>query len=71
MAITRKQARDIFEKDESIGDSFKRATAASDKRDADMKKGKTKGEPLMKRVRRKLYEVYHGKNAYMPEKGKK
>ena len=66
MPITARQARIAYEKDQSIGESHKEVVAASKKKTA--AKNTPKGEPLMKRVRRKLYEVYHGGNAYMPKK---
>lgn len=66
MPITARQARAAYEKDQSIGESHKEVVAASKKKTA--AKNTPKGEPLMKRVRRKLYEVYHGGNAYMPKK---
>lgn len=66
MPITARQARAAYEKDQSIGESHKELVAASKKKKD--KPAEDKKEPMMKRVQRKLYEVYHGGNAYMPKK---
>lgn len=71
MAITARQARAAYEKDQSIGESHKEVVSAGKKNTEKAKKAEKKGESMMKRVRRKLYEAYHGGNAYMPKKGKK
>jgi hypothetical protein len=69
MPITARQARVAYEKDQSIGESHKEVVTASKKKNVvKSKPAEKQGEPMMKRVRRKLYEVYHGGNAYMPKK---